>query len=447
MKNKLLLLFALLVIALTFTVVPIARADDPTETPTPTPTATDTPTPTATPTSTATATSTPTPTATWSPGTYIIWAEGTIDIDSDMKLDIETLLLANAPSGSSGPIYAVTDASQNDGDWYISLVNLIGVDPPYTDWNWEEDAVWAGGVVCEGIDPDWNCDYFEPTEAIGGDEVPLFPWRPGTRAIYGISKVHDGILAIPGSLAVDFVGGDTLGSSMMPPYVYASETGTVTAVCKDINNVGIVVSGVHQFGYLHFAPNTEIELGDVFTRGQVMGILAYGSFEKVRCGAASQTPTTYHLHFSFLPDENGYLEIGGCLLNTNTKVWLCGTQEIGVRGLLPNGTSGSSATQGEAGGVTTSMGGEHIWDGVVYGIVDSAHDFAMNTFPEHTAIGIEDAMNNGVLQTFNILQFIDMSGLVWIVPATLIIAIMLGIEIVRWAYALYRFVVRLIPMP
>lgn len=377
----------------------------------------------------------------------ITWAQGTVTIDSDMQDDIETLLLADPPSGSSGLIYAVTDASSKDADWYISLVNLVGIDPPYEEWNWEEDAVWAGGVVCEGTDPDWVCAYYVPEEAIGGDTTPLFPWRPGTRAIYGISAVHNGVAAMPGSLAVDFVGSDTLGSSMMPPYIYAAESGTVMAVCKDANNVGIVIEGEHTFGYLHFAPTTDVELGDVFTRGQMIGILAYNGFQSLGCGWAEQTPTQYHLHFSFYPDGDGYLAIGGCLLNTNTEKWICGTQEIGLRGLIPNGTSGSSATQGDAGGVTTSMGGEHIWDGVVYGIVDTVHDLATENFPEHTMIGIKDAMDNSVIQTLNIFRFIDMSGLVWIVPATLIIAIMLGIEVIRWFYAVYRFIVRLIPMP
>lgn len=377
----------------------------------------------------------------------ITWALGTVSIDSDMQDDIETLLLATPPEDATTLIYAVTDATSSDGDWMISIANLDGVAPPYEEWSWEENAVWGGGVVCTGTDPDWDCEYFEP-EPIGGSGSLLFPWRLGTRAIYGVMGVHDGVQTyMPESMAVDFVGGDSLGTSIMPPYVYAVESGTVTYVCRDEDNIGIRITGANVFGYLHFAPTTVIELGDTFSAGEQIGILAYGPFEN-NCGWASQGPDQYHLHFSFYPDADGYLSIGGCLLNTTTENWLCGTNTVGIRGLIPNGTGGTSATTpGDTGTTPTSFGGEHLWDGIVYGIVDAARTFAVNTFPEHTAAGIESAMTNGVMQWMNIVQFIDMSGLIWLAPVFIIIGIMLAIEIVRWSYVVYRLIIRLIPMP
>jgi hypothetical protein len=382
MKNKagLVIMLGIVVLAALAITQP-ARADD-TPTPTETPTPTDTPTSTPTPTSTGTSTATPTPTATWYAGAYIIWASPLVVIDGDMLADIETLLLADPPAEAEGPIYVVTDATSNDGAWDISISNLTDVAPPYEDWNWETNAEWSGGITCTGTDPDWVCDYFDPPDYGGDSSGLIFPWRPGSRAVYGILGVHAGVGGMPGSSAVDFFGGDNMGTSIMPPYIYASENGTVISVCKDDNNIGVIIQGTQKIGYLHLQPSTNIEIGDTFTQGQQIGILRYGTFSLINCGWASQDEDKYHIHYSFYP-SGGYFLIGGCQLNTTTGYWLCGSSSVGKLSMLTNGGSSSTGTTGTSGSSTTTvLGGEHIWDGIVTAIVNLAANTTTQYLPE-----------------------------------------------------------------
>lgn len=423
----------------------------PTETQTPTTTATPTTTPTPTETVPATATAsstttiTATPTATWVAGAYIIWATGTIEIDGDMKDKIEDLLLATPPSGTSGPIYAVTDATSTDGDWMISLVNLVDVDPPYEEWNYEINAYWADSVVCSGVDPDWTCVYFIPEES-GGSGYLRFPWQAGSKARYGSAGVHSGISYMPGSSGVDFFGGDN--QNLMPPFVYASEDGTITFVCKDANNIGIKVEGSQTLYYLHFDISNNFYVGEVVKAGERLGNLKYGTFTSQGCGYATQASTNYHIHFAFLP-TGGYFQIGGCSLNISTQKWVCGTSEVNLNGLLSNGGDNPVGNQpgNPSSGTYTgvALGGEHIWDGVVSGLIGFVQSFAASILPDHTDMGMVTAISNAGLEFLAVFAFISNSNLLYMTPFFTILGIILTIEIVRWLFVTWRWILRIIP--
>jgi hypothetical protein len=303
-----------------------------------------------------------------------------------MQDSVDLLLLTDEKNGMDGNIFVVTDESASDDGWYISIANLVDVADPYTDWNFEQNAAWAGSVFCIGSEPAWSCQYYEP--AIGGEGVGsinlVFPWRPGYKAIYGIGGVHSGTVNIPGSIAVDFVGGDTLDGSM-PPYAYASESGNVTHVCNvGIYNMGVVISGTQDLYYLHLAPGQNIKSGDHYNQGQQIGVLAYGTFVD-KCGRAEQGANVYHIHFAFVPGGN-YFTIGGCNLNVSSQIFLCGVTPYGIQAGLPNTSSlpggnypvptaipGVTPAPGSTSydSYTPTLGGEHIWDG----IINAASDF------------------------------------------------------------------------
>jgi hypothetical protein len=421
-----------------------------TRTPTPSSTATNTATPTATGTVTSTPTQTTTPQA-------VEWAPGTIDISTDIKAAIGALLFSNPPSGSIGNVFAVTDANNADGVWGISIANISGVDSPYTNWNYEQDVAWAGSVDCSDSGG-WTCDYYSPP-ALGGENAGLlFPWRPGTYAIYGQGEdprcgggggIHCNVKR-PGWLAVDFIGGDTYGSGVMPATIYASETGTITAVCNDSVSIGIEVTGVHALSYYHIVPTANLVKGQSVYAGQVIAPLKYGTFSGPKdfgCGWASQSVNTYHLHFVFQP-QNGFLEIGGCILDIGTGQWLCGTKTIGVNGHIQNGgvASGGQEPTVEPGGsqapgdpTAPVLGGEHIWDGLVGALIDSANSLA-ELFPAHTSMQLSDKITMASTQIFQLVAFVNSLQLFYLIPTYIILGFIASAEIIRWIVAMWKMI-------
>lgn len=352
------------------------RSPTVTLTPSSTPTASKTPTLTGT-VSTATPSQTPTPTMTKTPLSAYAWAPGLVEVDTDMLEDIEDLLTLDPPEGSTGDVFAVTDAGAYEDGWLISLVNVVGIDPPYSGWSLDEHAAWVGSVLCTGVDPDYVCEYYDPP-GLGGpseDAFLPFPWKPGTRAQYGVLGVHGGTEHIANSRAVDFFGSDLLENSM-PPEVYAVESGTVTYVCRGSINLGVKVSGNRDFYYLHLSPNTQITTGMSITRGQRIGLLVKGSFNDPPCGWASQNLNSYHVHFAFQA-TSGYLTMGGCTLNVSTGIWVCGTDAYGPLSFLTTNRTGPNPGDETIPG----LGGDHVWDGIVAAVVNTFKYAADSLFP------------------------------------------------------------------
>jgi hypothetical protein len=415
----------------------------------------------------ATATITATPQA-------VIWAPGTVDVGTDIQDAMGALLFADPPPGWQTNIYAATDATNAAGDWAISLINLAGVDPPYTDWNFERNAAWAGSVTCSEVVSVWTCEYYDPPPlTIGGGEYGLaFPWRPGTRANYGTGYhgtceatlsgvgggIHCGTVHIPGSLAVDFLGGDNYGSNIMPAEAYAAESGTVTFVCRSTSNIGVRVEGNYKLYYLHLSPTTSIANGDVVTAGHVIGPLVYGTFSD-DCGWGSQTSSTYHLHFAFERPASGYLEIGGCVLALSSGIFSCNGSSIGVNGYLTNTGAvsppagptitpgGPTVTPGSGEPTNPVAGGEHIWDGIVSGIVSLITSVGQGLLPQHTTIGLADTVDRVYTSISDFAWLIAASQIIYIVPTVAVWGIILTLEVIRFIFIAYRWIVRILPLP
>jgi hypothetical protein len=314
----------------------------------------------------------------------ITWADGPLTLSSDLLDAIETLLLADPPAEAETLIYATTNISGVDDSWNISIVNLIDVAPPYDDWDLETNVVWAWFVQCEGEDPNWDCTYYEAPA--GGSVGFRFPWRSGYGMRYGVLGVHSGANMVPGSSAVDFVSGNTMGSTAAPATVIAAGDGVITSVCSDGISMAIRVDGGPvALAYFHFQTGQTFSEGQVITKGQVLGLLRSGTFGPGVCGWAVQQPDQYHLHFVFLETSSGYFEIGGCVLNMVTGNFICNGNTYPTLTWLPNGgNSGSGETEGEEG--AHAGGGAHIWDGIVAAIVSLSDDIAGEVLPEQDSL-------------------------------------------------------------
>jgi hypothetical protein len=356
------------------------------------------------------------------------------------------------------------------GGWFISLVNIVGVDAPYTDWDALGNGGWRGSMDCTGTEPTWSCEYYVPPALVGGGNATglIFPWQSGTYAIYGVEGIHHDNLKFNGDDAVDFLGDDTLEGSM-PPYMYAPASGTVTWACQGPHNGGIIIHGPSgDFMLFHLAPGqAAFTLGTTYQQGQLIGRLAYGTFDDTGapyyCGEAQQSATEYHIHFAWMPSGTS-LSMGGCILDLSSGNWLCGTTTIGPTGqgrLYNTGSTSPAPTQSgptiTPGGPTitpmpgqigTAVGGDHIWNGLISAVIDFINKNASTLLGPHVesstlAFGVNNLWN--VVMSFGyMIQALQMTT---IIPALFIWGIMLTMEAIRWIFVAYRTIVRLFPMP
>jgi hypothetical protein len=444
-----------------------AAAYAPTETLTPSDTntgtltpATSTHTPTLTSTITQTPTLTPTPTHTITPNPNIDWAPSSISITGHMQNTIASVLHAAPPSGVTGNIYGLLGAdSDGAGGWYVSLSALTGISPPYTGWDLLMDGQWMGSLHCTGTEPAWTCDYYQPAPPIGYQSATglIFPFASGTWARYGEQGIHhDNGQMLPNDSAVDFKGDDAWSGSM-PPYVYAVASGTVISHCDGAHNGGIVVDGPSgKFMYFHLLPGqAKMAVGHSLAQGEQIGNLAYGNWNDSPCGISTiNSATGYHLHFAFLP-SGGYFQISDCSLDLASQNWLCGTDTIYPGGQLNNGghigpgpTPGPGTPTAIPGATPTpggngSEGGEHIWNGLITGLINGMNDAVQRILPKHTLIGLSDWIDNTYTLLSDYMFIIAASGLVWIVPSLICYGIILTLESMRLSYAIWRLVVGL----
>jgi hypothetical protein len=368
----------------------------------------------------------------------VIWADGPVTLSSDLLDAIETLLLADPPPDAESLVYAVTNISGIDTSWNISIVNLVDVAPPYDTWDLETNVAWAWFVQCEGEDPTWVCTYYEAPA--GGSVGFRFPWRSGYGMLYGILGVHSGANMVPGSSAVDFVSGNTMGSTAAPDTVIAAGDGVITSVCSDGVSMAIRVDGGPvPLAYFHFQTGQAFSEGQVISKGQVLGTLRKGSFGPAVCGWAVQQSDQYHLHFVFLETSSGYFEIGGCVLNMDTENFICNGNTYPTLTWLPNGgNSGSGETEGEEG--THAGGGAHIWNGIVAAIVSLSDDIAGEVLPEQDNIvsymlSKAELIIQALLSIFAALYVIGITGSFLFIVITALISAevtLLGVKLSFW---------------
>jgi hypothetical protein len=268
----------------------------------------------------------------------------------------------------------------------------VDVDPPYDVWDLGTNVVYSWFVDCQGAEPTWTCEYYELPPGGGGGSI-RFPWASGYSAFYGVKGVHTDNLY--SSYAVDFVGGDSMGSNSMPSIVYAAASGTITAVCDDGITEAIRVSGGPvTLAYLHFDTGQGFTNGQSISQGQVLGQLKYGSFPPPgvtsHCGSGTNASNGYHLHFEFQATSSGFFQIGGCVLDLSTQNFVCNGSTYGIGTNIPNTGSWSDPNPvtpdpnnpgNPNPGYISSGGGPHIWDGIVDMLVKFNEDVISKYLP------------------------------------------------------------------
>jgi hypothetical protein len=323
------------------------------------------------------------------PAAYIVGS--TTPIDGGLRDALDAWLAVSPPS--SAPYYAVTYTQASGGD---TLVSLVGLDlaSPEDDWNLEDgQAVWLGTVR---VHADGSVEMFSaaagapklasPDPAAGGGSYVAFPWQAGKAMMYGVRAIHgSGDYGTSGMWAVDLVSGDDLGDGAAPPYVYASDAGTIDYVCDDGTSVAVRTHNASTgdyFLYAHLLDNANLVLDHDFGRGGLLGSLKYGSFDD-DCGWASQQDDHYHLHWMFVP-SGGHFQAEGCILDFSTKKWTCGSTEIGTGQWLVGGVGTASDVDDPASSGATESG---FFDLLVGGLSSMASAGVVSRLPDHDSGG------------------------------------------------------------
>jgi hypothetical protein len=280
----------------------------------------------------------------------------------------------------------------------------------------------------------------------------VLPWKPGYKAYFGIAGIHGtNSTWLPGSVSVDFLGGDTMGSDIMPPYAYAAADGVVTFACHGTNDTTIVVDSgaAGKFMYAHLNKNdSTLQEGMLVYQGRAISSLTYGSFSGGPCGtAADQTSSTYHLHFAFIPTD-GYFLVGNCQLNIGTVHFLCAGVTYAVGSRIPNGGSvNPNPTPCGLNCVDPVVGGgDHIWNGIVEGIIASVNTVFTTFLTPYVQTDFEPTVMNLLDQFADSAWLIAGSQMIGLSVTVFFTSMILIMEGVRLIVVLWRWLLRMIPV-
>jgi hypothetical protein len=336
----------------------------------------------------------------------------TIPVSAEIKADVNAWLAVSAPVPVSYWAITYVGAADESGNSFVSLVAL-DLDSPDDEWHIYDDEIvkWMGSVIVHAdhsIDVHSDGGYSDSVSRAspikrasalldGGGGNVRFPWEGGASMMYGTRGIHaaggGGSYAI-GFSAVDFLGGDDLGSSVASNRIYAVAMGEVDYVCEDATTTLIRTENTETddyYIYAHLLDNLSLIEGYTFYQGDYIGSVKYGSFDD-DCGWAEQTPQHYHLHFGFKP-AGGFFTMEGCTLSMSTEEWDCGGETISTGQFIMNGWGGAPTTGEDAGGYATQF---NFWDLMLVGASSMWDKFVLQNMPEHTANTFLYALYNGV---------------------------------------------------
>lgn len=320
---------------------------------------------------------------------YVI--DTTIPVEPALRSDIDAWLAGNAPIPL--PYWAITYVAPKGLDTFVSLtaLDLATADEAWhaTDSN---QAVWMGSVIVheDGSVEMYATDVGAQASALklampdltGGGSAYNFPWSAGGTMMYGPRGVHDagGGSYADGMYAVDFVGGDDMGSGVANNNVYAVALGTVDYVCADDTTTLVRTHNAvtdDYFIYAHLLDNVNLAMDHAFSRGALIGATKYGTFDD-SCGYADQTAKHYHLHFGF-EFGSGYFRLENCILSQTTEKWTCGTQTVSMGQFLKGG--GGLGHPADDTGMNVDQ--PSFWDYVVTGAVSLWDKTIIQNMPTH----------------------------------------------------------------
>jgi hypothetical protein len=381
-----------------------------------------------------------------------------VDLDPVLAYDLQHWLDQTRPGGTN--IFSIMEYSENKNGIFISLAGIDPATPAPYNWNLEEgNVIWTGTVTrVHG-----QLQLFSPDQVIAASIVPFasllniflpaagggpdvaFPWQGGAKLMYGTRGVHGGGFGF--GIGLDFVGGNDLGSNVASDVVYASATGTVTAVCKDDYSAAIKVEGGGtKIAYFHFLLDTAgLEVGTTYARGAPIGRLRPGNFNggTSGCGWADQQANHYHLHWVVEPASGKY-RAEGYQLSTSTQKWTRGNESVST-GQWITGGGGSSGLDDPAGtggpivivpGQGSSGGGASLWDFVIVSINTVYGYFKAWYMPQPMVNADNEQMwllANNMLKTMikdaNVYLVNDALN---IVPLVISYSVMLFLEGIKW---------------
>ncbi len=326
---------------------------------------------------------------------YVI--DTTRAVNGDVLADVDAWLATSAPLPL--PFWVITYVQVRGADTFVSLA-AVDIATPTDPWHITDDNIvaWMGSVFIhadhsvelysDGGQSQASAAHFAmPSFAPGGGSAYSFPWQSGGTLMYGPKGIHDaggGGVYAAGMSAVDFVGGDDMGSGVASNRVYAVSTGTVDYVCADDTTTLVRTANAatnDYFVYAHLLTNDNLVDDHIFNKGALIGSVKYGSFDD-SCGYAEQTDKHYHLHFGFKP-ANGAFRLENCILQMSTEKWTCGTQTISTGQFLKGGGGVSSGAGNDTG---MSVEQPSFWDYVVTGAVSLWDRTVVQAMPTHKAI-------------------------------------------------------------
>lgn len=373
--------------------------------------------------------------------------KSTIPIDPLIRSRVDEWLRYDAPIPL--PYWAITYVGEYSGGKFVSIVAL-NIDNPTVNWHVTDNAAWMGSLILydDGrieMYSDGNNDQqasaikqamprFDP----GGGSNIAFPWEAGSTMMYGPSGVHaagGGGAYATGFSAVDFLGGDDLGSGVASNRAYAVAAGTVDYVCADNTTTLIRTTDEatdNSFIYAHLLDNANLEEDHEFSKGALIGSLKYGTFDD-SCGWASQTAKHYHLHFGFEPANNSF-RMEGCILNTNTEKWTCGTQTVSTGEFLRGGGGGTS-TSGDDVGINSDQ--PSFWDYALSGAVSIWDRTLVAILPSHQTMQYTYVIYGGVKIALKVARVMVYSNL----NLGHLIAIVLAGVTIKFGFGVAEFIV------
>jgi hypothetical protein len=345
----------------------------------------------------------------------------TIPVDADIRAAVDVWLAESAPVAL--PYWAITYVKVNEADKFVSLAAINIQSPTATKWHITDENIlgWMGSII---VHADNSVELYSdggyargggsklamPSLGPGGGSNIRFPWQSGASMMYGPSGVHaagGGGSYATGFVAVDFLGGDDLGSGVADNHVYAVDAGTVDYVCADNTTTLIRTHNSttdDYYIYAHILSNASLEENHAFGKGSMIGSLKYGTFDD-NCGWATQTAKHYHLHFGFKSSNNAF-QMENCILSTSTEKWACGTKTVATGGYL---FSTGSGTTGDDGGVSVTQ--MSFWDYVLSGAVSMWDQFIIANLPDHNANQFMYVLYNAIAITLKIVRVMVYSNL------------------------------------
>ena len=361
----------------------------------------------------------------------------TMPIADGVKEHVNAWLATAAPA--QYPYWAITYAEQRGLGWLVSIAAL-SIEDPAQKWYITDHAAWLGtvmvyadGTVAIYADDPATTESTGATFKLaalpaqqGGGAHLRFPWEEGGSMMYGPRGVHDaggGGAYAEGFLAVDFVGGDDLGSGAASPKVYAADAGTVDYRCADGTSTLVRLhneeSGEYYI-YAHLIDNANLVQDHEFSAGSFMGNLRYGTFDD-NCGWAEQQDDHYHLHFGFEAEGNSF-RMEDCILNTGTEKWNCGNRVVSTGGFLVSNGAGGTGGSG-------SVNQPSFFDYFVAGVIDIYDTAILSILPDHQAIEFTNVLYETVSMTVKLAQILVYSN-VNLGPLVTIVGIAFGIKMV-----------------